>query len=147
MFLVTAGAVVVLAWSWQRTMTAFPDGFDAVEVAPKSHKVLFENAYVRVLEVDLKPGETVPWHHHRWPSLMVAFDQGGPHGHFRYHAANGKVMDIPAHDAPTRDGKWEFGWMGAEPMHSVENLDTAERAAKYPSNVCGNFRIEIKPTP
>jgi hypothetical protein len=28
----------------------FPDGYDAVVAAPKSHEVVFENVFVRVLE-------------------------------------------------------------------------------------------------
>ena len=38
----------------------FPDGYDAVQAAPKSHRVIFENAFVRVLEVTVSPGTTVP---------------------------------------------------------------------------------------
>ncbi len=33
----------------------FPDGYDAVPAAPKSHKVIFENACVRLLEVSVPP--------------------------------------------------------------------------------------------
>jgi hypothetical protein len=39
--------------------TGFPKGFDAVEVAPQSHKVLYENALVRVLQVQLRRGVCV----------------------------------------------------------------------------------------
>lgn len=55
----------------------FPDGYDAVQAAPKSHRVIFENAFVRVLEVTVSPGTTVPMHHHRWPSLLLSWDTGG----------------------------------------------------------------------
>src|SRR6202142_1248988 len=48
----------------------FPAGYDAVQAPPKSHKVIFENAFARVLEVSVSPGTTVPMHHHRWPSLL-----------------------------------------------------------------------------
>jgi hypothetical protein len=51
----------------------YPDGFDAVLAAPQSHKVIFENAFVRVLEVSVSPGTTVPMHHHRWPSSLVSW--------------------------------------------------------------------------
>lgn len=47
---------------------------DAVTAAPKHHKVLFENANLRVLEVTLEPNDEEPVHHHRWPSVFV-FDQ------------------------------------------------------------------------
>jgi hypothetical protein len=61
--------------------TGFPDGFDAVEAAPQSHKVLFENAIVRVLQVEVAPGTKEPMHHHRWPSIFVIWDTGGRTGH------------------------------------------------------------------
>ncbi len=51
---------------------------DAVVAAPKHHKVLFENDNLRVLEVTLPNEDEEPVHHHRWPSVFV-FDQvGGP---------------------------------------------------------------------
>jgi hypothetical protein len=49
-------------------------------VAPKSHRVLFENAFVRVLEVIVAPGTTEPMHHHRWPSLFPVWDSGRADG-------------------------------------------------------------------
>ena len=64
-----------------QTKSDFPDGFDAVQAAPKSHKVVFENAFVRVLEVSVSPGTTVPMHHHRWPSLLLSWDTGGKSPH------------------------------------------------------------------
>lgn len=51
---------------------------DAVVAAPRHHKVLFENENLRVLEVTLPHEDEEPVHHHRWPSVFV-FDQvGGP---------------------------------------------------------------------
>jgi hypothetical protein len=38
-------------WTW-------PDSLDAVEAAPASHRILFENDAVRVLETRIAPGET-----------------------------------------------------------------------------------------
>lgn len=38
---------------------------DPVKVAPNVYKkVLLENDRVRVMQVEITPGETVPWHHH-----------------------------------------------------------------------------------
>jgi len=49
----------------------FPRRFDAVQAAPNSHKVVFENPFVRVLEVTVPAaGKTEPMHHHRWPSFL-----------------------------------------------------------------------------
>ena len=45
--------------------------FDAVTAAPDHHKVIFENAKLRVLEVTLEPQDEEPLHHHRWPSIFV----------------------------------------------------------------------------
>lgn len=45
--------------------TDFPQGYDAVTAAPGSHRIIFENALVRVLEVTMpSPGKTEPMHHH-----------------------------------------------------------------------------------
>ena len=61
---------------------AGPDGWDplldAAVAAPASHRVLFENDAVRVLEVILEPGEEEPIHHHRWPSVFVFDAMEGP---------------------------------------------------------------------
>jgi quercetin dioxygenase-like cupin family protein len=35
---------------------------DIVEISPDIHKLLFENDVIRVLEVSVKPGDTVPLH-------------------------------------------------------------------------------------
>src|ERR1044071_4954343 len=35
---------------------------DIVQIAPESHTVVFENDQIRMLEVTVKPGETVPMH-------------------------------------------------------------------------------------
>ena len=116
--------------------TDFPDGFDAVQAAPRSHRVVFENAFVRVLEVSVVAGETVPTHHHRWPSLLVSWDTGGKSPHVRYHTADGTVKDIPSTEDPVHPGKWEVHWMQPEPMHSIEIL---EAPASHT-----DLRIEIK---
>lgn len=122
-----------------QSKTGFPDGFDAVQAAPKSHKVVFENALVRVLEVSVVAGETVPMHHQRWPSLLVSWDTGGRSPHVRYHSADGTVKDIPSTEIPIHSGAWAVRWMKPESMHSVEILDAPV------SNP--DLRIEIKCLP
>jgi hypothetical protein len=49
-------------WPW-------PDSLDAISAAPAFHRLLLENDHVRVLEVCIKPGQVVPLHTHRWPSV------------------------------------------------------------------------------
>ena len=51
--------------------TEWPPHLDALVAAPANHRLLFEDAGVRVLEVTVAPGERENLHHHRWPSIMV----------------------------------------------------------------------------
>jgi len=41
-------------YAYGQDKSEFPDGFDAVQAAPNSHKVIFEK-FVRVLEVTVPP--------------------------------------------------------------------------------------------
>lgn len=121
--------------------TGFPDGFDALQAAPNSHKVIFENALVRVLEVTVPPpGTTEPMHHHRWPSFFLGWDSGGRTPHVRYLRPDGTVRDEPSVTEPVRPGKWSIGWMKPEPMHAIETVDRPERAPTDPPLL----RVEIK---
>ncbi len=125
----------------------FPPGFDALQAAPHSHKLLFENAFVRVLQVDLpKPGETVPMHHHRWPSLVVDWDTGGASPHIRYLRPGQVARDVPSVDAPAHPGAWDIHWMKPEPMHSIEVVSWPKDAAQHASDP-PELRIEIKTHP
>jgi hypothetical protein len=126
--------------------SGFPDGYDAVQVAPKSHRVLFENAFVRVLEVTVPPGTKEPMHHHRWPSLFLVWDTGGRTVHQRYYLADGTVRDHPSRDLPVTEGKWVVKWMEPEPMHSIENAETAESALTLPKRP-PTVRVEFKVHP
>jgi hypothetical protein len=102
----------------------YPEGGDAVAAAPESHRVLFENTLVRVLEVTIpKPGHLEPMHYHRWPSLFVDWDVGGKTNHLRYHRPDGTVRDIPSVDAPSHPGQWKVRWMQPEPMHAIETVE------------------------
>src|ERR1035441_5782280 len=121
--------------------SAFPDGFDAVQAAPSSHKVVFENAFVRVLEVRVSPGTQLRTHHHRGPSLLLSWDTGGKSPHGRYRRADGSVRDIPSTDEAIHPGAWSVEWMKPEPMHAVEILEA--RDSQGPPDL----RIEIKCRP
>jgi hypothetical protein len=122
--------------------SAFPDGFDAVQAAPNSHKVIFENEFIRVVQVTLPPaGHAEPMHFHRWPSLFIGYDTGGKTAHIRYHAADGKVHDQPSHTEPVHAGEWGADWMKPEPMHSIEVVEDAKPG---PGGFPGWLRVEIK---
>ena len=124
--------------------TSFPDGYDAVQAAPNSHKVVFENEFVRVLEVTVPaPGMTEPMHHHRWPSFFLNWDTGGGSSHIRYHTADGAVRDSPSEDGPSHPGVWSIRWMKPEPMHAIEVVNTPPSAASIPGEP-PLLRVEIK---
>jgi len=46
---------------------------DGVVIRDPSIKVPFENAHVRVLEIEVKPGESEPPHTHTWPSVVYYY--------------------------------------------------------------------------
>lgn len=50
-------------WTW-------PDDLDALIAAPRHHKLLFENDFVRVLDTSIPPGQTTPVHTHRYPASL-----------------------------------------------------------------------------
>jgi hypothetical protein len=74
----------ITAWPW-------PDELDAVSAAPDSHRILLENAHVRVLEIVIPPGHREPMHTHRWPSVMLIDVSAA----IRYYQADGQSSDYP----------------------------------------------------
>ena len=138
------GLIALCAWqvhAWARDNTGFPDGFDAVQSAPGSHKVIFENAFVRVLEVTVPPkGQTEPMHHHRWPSFFLDWDTGGRSPHIRYHQPGGIVRDSPGREEPVHSGHWVIRWMKPEPMHAIESVENEPPKPGEPPLL----RVEIK---
>jgi quercetin dioxygenase-like cupin family protein len=100
------------------TMTRFafgqaPDPLDPVRVAGDTHKIVLDNAFVRVLDVRLPPGKLEPRHRH-------------PHGLSVYFTdwdarvtVDGKPAEIHHRKAGT------FAW--SEPLvHIVENAGETE---------------------
>ena len=134
---------VAFRFANQEDKGGFPDGYDAVQAAPGTHKVIFENALVRVLEVSIPPaGSTIPMHHHRWPSFFLSWDTGGKSPHVRYRRADGSIVDQPSKDYPVHKGSWAVQWKKPEPMHSIEVVESPPSTAG-PSDL----RIEIKCSP
>lgn len=147
--ILTVSALATLALHslvWGQTKSDFPDGYDAVQAAPDTHKVIFENTLVRILEVSVPPaGKTIPMHHHRWPSFFLSWDTGGRSPHVRYHRGNGQVIDQPSQNAPEHSGRWAVQWMNPEPMHSIEVVDPGGSGARQSEPP--DLRIEIKCRP
>lgn len=138
-----ASSLALFAWdfyAYGQNKSDFPDGYDAVQAAPNSHKVIFENAFVRVLQVTIPPpGTTEPMHHHRWPSFFLSWDTGGKTPHVRYHRPGGSVRDEPSREEPVHAGRWSVQWMRPEPMHAIEVVES-----RSPSTGPPLLRIELK---
>jgi predicted metal-dependent enzyme (double-stranded beta helix superfamily) len=62
-WVIALGLFGLVAFAWRHS-AAVPEELDPVKVAPETHKVIFENQFVRVLDVHLPPGIVEPWHKH-----------------------------------------------------------------------------------
>ena len=85
------------------------DALDPAKVAADTHRVAFENAFVRILEVHIPAGKTEPRHRH-------------PHGlsvYFTDWEAKGTVDGKPAQVNSRKRGT--FAWSDAV-VHTVENV-------------------------
>lgn len=63
---------------------------DATIRAPKTHEIVCENTYVRILECTVLPNVSVPFHSHGWDGIMITF-QGS---HFRVDDGRGPVDEV-----------------------------------------------------
>jgi len=101
---------------------------DGVVIRDPTIKVPFENEYVRVLEIEVKPGESEPPHTHTWPSVVYYYRLPSS----RRGTADGK----PAVDRPELKQQQVTFENFAQPIHTLLNTGTYLYQA---------HRIEIKP--
>lgn len=106
----------------------WPLELDALVAAPDSHRVVFENDRVRVLEVVIQAHAREPQHVHRAAGVMVV-DRPA---RIRYYVDGTARWETPP-GASRPDTA--VSWMEPEGPHAVENLD--ERAYHA-------VRIELK---
>ena len=99
----------------------WPEELDALIAAPKQHTRLLENDRVRVLEVRIAPGEIVPVHTHRWPSVIYAMSGG----HFVRRDGEGRLLLDTRTAGPAPKVPMAM-WIGPLPPHSVENVGEEE---------------------
>ncbi len=102
------------AWPW-------PASLDALSAAPRHHTLLLENDRVRVLETRIPPGELVPLHTHRWPSVLHVLSWSD----FIRRDASGAVS-LDSRTAGRGGSPPSVGWSEALPPHSLENVGAAE---------------------
>src|SRR6266511_6105675 len=68
---VVVAALLIAAVGYWRLAGAVPEDLDPLKVAADTHKLVLENAFVRVLEVRVPPGKTEPMHQH--PRRVVVY--------------------------------------------------------------------------
>lgn len=96
-------------WQWD-------DSLDALVAAPLQHRLILENAQVRVLDTRIAPGERTPVHTHRWPAVhyVVSWSE-----FVRRDAAGAVLLDTRTAGSRTvPQALW------GEPLapHSLENV-------------------------
>ncbi len=91
---------------------------DALTAAPRHHTLLFENEQVRVLEVNIPAGETVPLHTHCWAGVFYLMSWAN----FIRRDEHGNTLLDTRGVAPPAVGS--ASWAEPYPPHSVENVDT-----------------------
>jgi quercetin dioxygenase-like cupin family protein len=112
LFLLTVAAFGITATAFVRTQSADPT-LDPARIAADTHKVVFENAFVRVLEVRLPPGKIEPRHRH-------------PHGLSVYLTDWDAKVTVDGREPQVNQRKaGTFAWSDAV-VHTVQNVGKAE---------------------
>ena len=110
--LVLSVAAALLAGSLARSQSQ-PDPLDPIRVAGDTHKLAFENKFVRVLDVHVPPGKVEPRHHH-------------PHGMSVYFTDWTARVTLDGGKPELRSRKaGSFAWSDAI-VHTVENAGKTE---------------------
>ena len=111
---------------------------DAVTAAPYSHRVMFEDEHVRVLEIRLPPGASEPVHIHALPSVIHG-ETGGEGGakflYTEYRWMNGEFIKVRENEVEASAGARAV-WTGPEGPHSITNIGPV--GVKF-------TRVEVKP--
>jgi len=101
----------------KRELWPWPDSLDALIAAPDHHELLLENERVRVLRVHIAPGQFVPVHTHRWPSVINVLS---PSDFVRRDGDGNLLLDTRSMKLPVPSQA--VLWSGPLPPHSVENV-------------------------
>jgi hypothetical protein len=95
----------------------WPEELDALVAAPVNHTLLFENDAVRVLDTLVRPGQVVPLHCHRWPSVNYLLSCSD----FIRRDNSGSIL-LDSHDLSPQPQPGAAFWGTALPPHTLENV-------------------------
>lgn len=112
--------------------------YDAVRAAPNSHRVLFEDKHVRVLDIFLPPLAAEPIHIHALPSVIMGDTGGGAGAKFiytEYKFENGKFVEVKKQEITPVPG-YRAVYSEPEGPHSITNIGPV--GVEY-------TRVELKP--
>lgn len=112
--------------------------YDAVRAAPNSHRVVFEDEHVRVLQILLPPLAAEPIHIHALPSVIMGDTGGGAGAKFvytEYRFENGKFVEVKKEEVSPTPG-YRAVYSLPEGPHSITNIGPV--GVEY-------TRVELKP--
>ena len=104
--------------------------YEPVHAAGAHHHVIIDNERVRVLEVTIPPGDTVPFHLHNMPSVFITIQPAS----LVFHDLDGNVVKRVDRDSMGDLPMVEWREAAPEPR-SVQNIDDVALRA---------LRVEIR---
>ncbi|UII21302.1 hypothetical protein [Fulvivirga ligni] len=116
-------------WNWA-------DSLDALKAAPESHKIVYEDSSVRILQVILEANQTEPMHVHEWKSVMW-FTHATPMTYYKYNVKGDNFIiedSIPIPQMP-QEVLNHGDLMDAEGPHAIKNSSDQQGLA---------YRVEFK---
>ncbi len=102
-------------WNW-------PDALDATISAAASHRVLLEDAHVRVLLESIPAGQKEAVHTHRWPSVLVQERVGRRVSEEYVPDVRGRLVPRNPVTSPAISG-FRALRLAPEGPHAVQNLE------------------------
>ncbi len=115
--------MIALAVAATMAQAVSAPNLDAVVAAPGNHRVLLENDDVRVLQVEVAPGETEAIHEHQWPSVLH-IQSAQPAMDISYAWRDGKMVETARRQLPAGSPPPAL-WIPRQGAHAVQNLGTA----------------------
>ena len=120
---VVVSLLVFAASGLKSADTKWPEELKGHIAAPDHHKIRFENRFVRVLEVIISAGDTVPFHLHDLPTVMIVLSPA----RLETRAANGALLNASRRAQFAAGSHIHVRWLDPQvPGAIVKNIDTVK---------------------